>query len=76
MSKIECPACAGPDNAGCLTCEGTSEVTREVFDAFILTKVKQDEMFEFWNRVQSHMYQEGTFRFEANGEVFELNATE
>lgn len=34
-NTIECPACAGPDNAGCETCLGTSEVTQDVYDAFI-----------------------------------------
>jgi hypothetical protein len=51
-------------------------VTQEIFDAFMVKKAKQNEMFEFWNKVQSHMYQEGIFRFEADGEAFELNATE
>jgi hypothetical protein len=37
-NKLECPACAGPDNAECATCNGTSEVTQEVHDAFMLEK--------------------------------------
>lgn len=36
MSQLDCPACAGPDNAECATCKGTSEVTRAVHDAFML----------------------------------------
>ena len=31
-----CPACAGPDNAECATCSGTSKVTQEVHDEFML----------------------------------------
>ena len=36
MDKLDCPACAGPDNAECATCGGTSEVAKEVHDAFML----------------------------------------
>ena len=36
MNELDCPACAGPDNAECATCGGTSEVTQEVHDAFML----------------------------------------
>jgi (p)ppGpp synthase/HD superfamily hydrolase len=72
---IDCPACAGPAEVrqGCETCHGKMKVTQGVFDAFMAKKAKQDEMFEFWNQVQSHMYRSGVFKFEANGEVFELN---
>lgn len=35
MNEVICPACAGPDNAECATCHGTSSVTQEVHDAFI-----------------------------------------
>lgn len=35
MNETECPACAGPDNAACATCNGTSIVTYDVFNAFI-----------------------------------------
>jgi hypothetical protein len=73
MSKINCPACAGPDNAECVTCQGTSEVTQEVFNAFMVEKSKQEEAQVFWGRVQEYMYQTGNFKFEANEEFFELN---
>jgi hypothetical protein len=70
---IKCPACAGPDNAECVTCLGSSEIAQEVFDAFMVEKAKQEEAQIFWGRVQEHMYQTGKFKFEANKEVFELD---
>jgi hypothetical protein len=73
MSKINCPACAGPDNAQCATCQGTSEVTQQVFDAFMVKKAKQEEAIVFWTRVQQYMYQTGKFKFEVNEELFELD---
>ena len=73
MSKINCPACAGPDNAGCATCNGTSEVTQEVFDAFMIEKNKQEESQIFWGKVQEYMYQTGSFKFQVNEELFELD---
>jgi hypothetical protein len=71
---IKCPACAGPAEirVGCETCKGLMEVTRETFDAFMLQRAKQDRAIEFWNKVQEFMYQTGSFKFEANGEVFEI----
>jgi hypothetical protein len=71
--KINCPACAGPDNTGCATCHGESQVAQEVFDAFMAEKTKQEEAQTFWGRVQEHMYQTGRFKFEANEKVFELD---
>lgn len=41
MNELDCPACAGPYNAGCATCHGTSSVTQEVHDAFIIERDKQ-----------------------------------
>lgn len=38
MGKLDCPACAGPDNAECETCGGTSEVDQATFDAFTATQ--------------------------------------
>lgn len=35
---LDCPACAGPDNAECDTCHGSSEVTQEVYDSFMEAK--------------------------------------
>lgn len=34
---IDCPACAGPTafGGGCATCQGVTEVTQEIHDAFI-----------------------------------------
>jgi hypothetical protein len=73
VSKINCPACAGPDNVECATCQGTSEVTQEVFDTFMAKKTKQEEAQIFWGRVQEYMYQAGKFKFEVNEELFELD---
>lgn len=38
MNELDCPACAGPDNAGCDTCGGTSLVSQEVSDTFMLER--------------------------------------
>lgn len=72
---IECPACAGPAEGRrtCATCNGEMKVTQEVFDAFMIQKQKLEKESVFWNSVQNFAYQEGTFRFEANGEVFEFS---
>ena len=43
---INCPACAGPDNAGCATCGGTSEVTQEVYDIFTLEQERRIATYE------------------------------
>lgn len=45
MNELDCPACAGPDNAECSTCGGTSEVTQEVYDAFMLEKERAEATF-------------------------------
>jgi hypothetical protein len=73
MEKIKCPACAGPDNAKCATCQGTSEVTQEIFDKFIIQKTKQKESEVFWGRVQEYIGQPGKFKFEVNEELFQLD---
>jgi len=73
MSNIACPACAGPDNAGCATCKGTSEVTQEVFDTFTALEASEQASIEFWRNVQMFMYQNGKFKFEAGESVFELD---
>lgn len=39
---IDCPACAGPDNAECDTCHGDSEVTQEVYDNFMTQKQRME----------------------------------
>ena len=73
MNKTSCPACAGPDNAECATCQGTSEVTQEVLDAFMVEKTKQENAQNFWDKVQEYMYQTGNFKFQVNEELFELD---
>lgn len=42
MNEVACPACAGPDNAECATCNGNSFVSQEVHDLFVEEKLKQD----------------------------------
>lgn len=73
---IDCPACAGPAEVrvGCNTCGGATEVTQQVYDDFIIAKAKQDEVNAFWARVQEFLYQDGTFKFEANGELYEIGS--
>lgn len=41
---VDCPACAGPQALGgsCATCNGTTEVSREVFDAFMAERTAAD----------------------------------
>jgi hypothetical protein len=46
MESIDCPACAGPDNAGCATCGGTSEVTQELYDTFMLEQERMVATYE------------------------------
>jgi hypothetical protein len=72
---IECPACAGPTalGGGCATCNGTTEVTQEAFDAFMIQKATIEETMVFWNNVQQYMYKSGSFKFEAGEKLFELN---
>lgn len=43
---LDCPACAGPAalGGGCSTCNGTTEVTQEVCDAFIANQVIKNEL--------------------------------
>ena len=50
---IECPACGGPpeERAFCETCGGSTEVTQEVYDAFLAQKEKQERFFEFQSSV-------------------------
>ena len=73
MIEINCPACSGPDNADCATCLGTSKVTQQAFNSFMAQKTRLEESQIFWDRVQKHINQAGKFRFEANGQVFELD---
>jgi hypothetical protein len=46
MEKLDCPACAGPDNVGCATCGGTSEVTQEVYDTFMIEQERMIATYE------------------------------
>jgi DnaJ-class molecular chaperone len=75
MNKTECPACAGPkeQRQHCATCNGDTEVTQEMFDAFMVEKAKQEETLVFWGKVEEYIYQKGKFKFEAGEEVFELD---
>ena len=50
MNEITCPACAGPDNAECATCHGTSLVSQETYDAFI---VERDKQISTWQLKQA-----------------------
>lgn len=50
MNEIDCPACAGPDNAECETCAGTSLVSQEVHDTFI---AERDAMIATWQLRQA-----------------------
>lgn len=73
---VECPACAGPAEVrvSCATCNGIMEVAQEVSDAFIIEKEHQEKVFDFWNKVQEYMFQDGSFTFEANGESFSIGS--
>lgn len=53
MEKLDCPACAGPDNAECATCGGTSEVTQEVYDAFMLEKERMEATFKLQQAIST-----------------------
>ena len=48
-----CPACAGPDNAECATCGGTSEVTQEMHDAFMLEKERIEATFKLQQAIST-----------------------
>lgn len=71
----DCPACAGPAEIrkDCATCLGEMTVTQEVFDNFMQNLAKVEAINEFWINVQENMWKAGNFRFEANGEVFEIS---
>lgn len=75
MNEIECPACAGPDEArqGCATCGGVMRVTQETFDAFMVEKTKQEETMAFWAKVSEYMYQNGKYTFQFGEEVIQLD---
>jgi cytochrome c553 len=53
MNKTTCPACAGPDNATCATCHGTSEVAQETYDMFIAEKLRQESNWNLQNALQN-----------------------
>ena len=52
----ECPACLPPDNEGCATCSGTSEVTEEVYSQFLNEKQERESTMEFARRIQHILY--------------------
>jgi hypothetical protein len=53
---IKCPACDGPQAVGgdCATCLGVTEVTQEVYDAFLTQKEQQERFFEFVSEVNEN----------------------
>jgi len=52
MNIIDCPACAGPDNAECETCHGTSEVTQDVYDAFMEKRAQNEATWSLKRAMQ------------------------
>jgi hypothetical protein len=48
----QCPACLPPDNAECATCNGTSEVTEEVYSQFMINKSELDAVSELYQKIQ------------------------
>jgi predicted methyltransferase len=42
-----CPACAGPQALGgnCATCNGTTEVTQEVYNSFLAIQTAREEAY-------------------------------
>jgi hypothetical protein len=48
----QCPACLPPDNAECATCNGTSEVTEEVYSQFMINKSELDAISELSRKIQ------------------------
>ena len=55
MLKVNCPACAGPEDARktCATCNGKMEVFQEVFDIFTENQQKQENLNTFMSRLHS-----------------------
>jgi hypothetical protein len=53
VNKITCPACAGPDNATCATCQGTSEVAQEIHNIFMEEKLRQEATWNLQNALQN-----------------------
>jgi hypothetical protein len=52
MNEVTCPACAGPDNAECATCNGTSLVSQEVYDTFMAAKAQQEATWQLQRALQ------------------------
>ena len=44
---LDCPACAGPTALGgdCATCRGTTQISQEVYGAFMANQAIQAELF-------------------------------
>ena len=60
MEIIECPACAGPDNAMCATCNGTNNVSQETLDIFNENKIIQEELSVFIMSIEDALINSGT----------------
>ena len=72
---IDCPACDGPveTRKTCATCNGELLISQEVFDDFMEKQAVVQREINFWMAIQQRAYTGGTFRFEADGEVFEFS---
>ena len=55
---VDCPACAGPAALGgeCATCNGITEVTQEVYDAFLADKALREELYELQRAITDVVY--------------------
>jgi hypothetical protein len=60
MEIIECPACAGPDNAFCATCNGTNNISQETLDIFNENKIIQEELSVFIMSIEDALRNSGT----------------
>lgn len=52
----ECPACLPPDNKGCDTCNGTSEVTEEMHSQFMIKKQELQSISEFSRKIEEILH--------------------
>lgn len=48
----ECPACLPPDNSGCGTCGGTSQVKEEIYSQFMIKKQEFESIADFSRKIQ------------------------
>jgi hypothetical protein len=80
MSEINCPACAGPDEARktCATCQGIMKVSQETYDTFIQNQQKQNSLQEFVSKVQSfdqdiageYLFDDGNMIYQYSGGIY------